>query len=46
VGERFEEAEHRLLGDEGFEKAVDEVAAMEKELGIDDLAVFTPKLPS
>ncbi len=43
LGERFEEEEHRLFGDDGFEKAVDEVAAIEKQLGIHDLAKFTPK---
>ena len=43
LGEQFEEAEHRLVGAEGFEKTVDEVAAVEKQLGIYDLARFTPK---
>jgi hemerythrin-like domain-containing protein len=43
LGEQFEKEEHRLFGDEGFEKAVEEVAAIEKQLGIDDLASFTPK---
>jgi len=43
LGEQFEKEEHRLFGDEGFEKAVEEVAAIEKQLGIDDLARFTPK---
>jgi len=44
LGEQFEEKEHQLLGSEGFEKAVDEVAAVEKQLGIYDLSKFTPKL--
>jgi hemerythrin-like domain-containing protein len=43
LGERFEQEEHRLFGDDGFEKAVAEVAAIEKQLGIHDLARFTPK---
>jgi len=43
LGEQFEKEEHRLFGDEGFEKTVEEVAAIEKQLGIDDLAGFTPK---
>jgi hemerythrin-like domain-containing protein len=43
LGEQFEEKEHQLLGSEGFEKAVDEVAAVEKQLGIYDLSKFTPK---
>jgi hemerythrin-like domain-containing protein len=41
LGERFEEQEDRLFGDEGFERTVDEVAAIEKNLGIYDLAQFT-----
>jgi hemerythrin-like domain-containing protein len=43
LGEQFEKEEHRLFGDDGFEKAVEEVAAIEKQLGIHDLAGFTPK---
>jgi len=43
LGEQFEVKEHQLLGSEGFEKAVDEVAAVEKQLGIYDLSKFTPK---
>src|SRR5438445_6097333 len=42
LGDRMEEAEHKVLGDEGFERAVDQVAAIEKQLGIDDLRQFTP----
>jgi hypothetical protein len=37
------EKQHKLFGEDGFEKAVDEVAAIEKQLGIYDLANFTPK---
>jgi hemerythrin-like domain-containing protein len=44
LGEQFEKEEHRLFGEEGFEKAVEEVAGIEKQLGIGDLASFTPKL--
>jgi hemerythrin-like domain-containing protein len=43
LGEQFDEAEHRLVGDEGFEKTVEEVAAVEKQLGIYNLAAFTPR---
>jgi hemerythrin-like domain-containing protein len=43
LGEQFEKEEDRLFGDEGFEKTVDQVAAIEKQLGIGDLATFTPK---
>jgi hemerythrin-like domain-containing protein len=43
LGEDFEKKEHDLFGDEGFEKMVDRVAAIEKRLGIYDLKQFTPK---
>src|SRR5438132_123578 len=43
LGEQFEKEEDRLFGEEGFEKTVDQVAALEKQLGIHDLAQFTPK---
>jgi len=42
LGEQFEDEEHRLFGKEGFEENVDKVAAIEKQLGIYDLAKFTP----
>src|SRR4051812_4628942 len=44
LGEQFEKEEDRLFGEEGFEKTVDQVAAIEKQLGIFDLASFSPKL--
>lgn len=43
LGEEFEAKEHALFGDDGFEKIVDEVAQLEKTLGIYDLAQFTPQ---
>ena len=43
LGERFEDEEHRRFGPRGFEGIVDEVAAIERELAIDDLARFTPR---
>ncbi|WP_437551489.1 hemerythrin domain-containing protein [Sorangium sp. So ce367] len=42
LGEQFEDKEHRVLGEGGFEKAVAEVAELEAALGIADLASFTP----
>jgi hemerythrin-like domain-containing protein len=42
LGERFEEKEHALFGKEGFEGVVARVAAIEEQLGIGDLAAFTP----
>lgn len=41
LGEDFEKKEHKLFGDEGFEKNVEEVSRIEKILGIYDLAQFT-----
>ncbi len=42
LGEDFEKKEHQLFGEDGFEKMVDRVAGIEKQLGIYDLAQFTP----
>ena len=44
LGEEFEDQEHKLFGEDGFEKYVDKVAALEKTLGINDLGHFTPQL--
>jgi hypothetical protein len=44
LGDQFEKEEDRLFGNEGFEKIVDQVAGIEKQLGIYDLTQFTPKL--
>ncbi|RUL82535.1 hemerythrin domain-containing protein [Tautonia sociabilis] len=43
LGEDFEKKEHELFGEGGFDAMVDRVAALEKALGIYDLAQFTPK---
>ena len=43
LGEQFEKEEDRLFGEEGFEKTVEQVAVIEKQLGILDLARFTAK---
>jgi hemerythrin-like domain-containing protein len=43
LGEDFEKKEHELFGKEGFEGIVDKVAAIEKTLGIYELAQFTPR---
>jgi hemerythrin-like domain-containing protein len=42
LGEAFEDKEHELFGEQGFEKMVDRVALLEKALGIDALGQFTP----
>ncbi len=43
LGEEFERREHQIFGDDGFAHAVGEVATIEKALGLEDLAQFTPK---
>jgi hemerythrin-like domain-containing protein len=43
LGDRMEEDEHKVLGDEGFEKSVDQVTSIEKQLGIFELSQFTPR---
>ena len=42
LGEQFESREDEVLGHRGFERIVDEVAGIERGLGIYDLASFTP----
>jgi len=42
LGDRFEDEEHKLFGQDGFEKIVQDVSALEMIMGIDDLARFTP----
>jgi hemerythrin-like domain-containing protein len=43
LGEDFEAKEKQLFGPDGFEKIVAEVDDIEKSLGIEDLALFTPR---
>jgi len=43
LGSRMETDEKKVLGAEGFEKAVAEVASLEKTLGIYELTQFTPQ---
>ena len=42
IAEQFERDEKQKFGDDGFEKMVDRVAQIERMIGIDDLAKFTP----
>lgn len=43
LGEQFEGIERKTFGGDGFDMAVDQVTALEKQLGIYDLTQFTPK---
>jgi hemerythrin-like domain-containing protein len=42
LGEDFEDKEHELFGEDGFEAMVGRVTGIEKQLGIYDLSKFTP----
>lgn len=44
LGEEFEGNEHKRFGEDGFETMVSKVADIEKELGIYELAQFTPSV--
>jgi hemerythrin-like domain-containing protein len=41
MSEKFEDIEHQRFGEDGFEKAVKQIADIEKQLGLADLAKFT-----
>ncbi|MBZ5680281.1 MAG: hemerythrin domain-containing protein [Acidobacteriia bacterium] len=43
LGEDFEKKEDELFGEDGFFKVVDQVAQLEKKLGLYELSQFTPK---
>jgi hemerythrin-like domain-containing protein len=43
IGGRMEEDEKKVLGEGGFERFVNEVAEIEKRLGLYNLAQFTPQ---
>ena len=44
LAEEFENNEHKLFGEDGFETMVGKVEVIEKQLGIYDLSQFTPKV--
>jgi hemerythrin-like domain-containing protein len=46
MGEDFEKREHQLFGEGGFETFTQKVATLEQQLGIYDLAQFTPGQPN
>lgn len=43
LGDVFEDKEHQLFGEDGFEKTVAKVSEIEKQLGIYNLSQFTPQ---
>ena len=44
LGEEFENNEHKIFGEDGFETMVNKIADIEKQLGIYELSQFTPKV--
>lgn len=42
LGDNFEKIEHDKFGEDGFERYVDKVANLEKQLGIEELGKFSP----
>ena len=44
LGDKFEDKERELFGENGFEKTADRVAELEKTLGIYELSQFTPTI--
>jgi hemerythrin-like domain-containing protein len=44
LGEQFEDQEHKLFGEGGFQENVGKVAEIEKQLGVYDLSSFTPNV--
>jgi len=44
MGDQFEKIEHQKFGGEGFEQSVDQIARIEKTLGVYDLSQFTPRV--
>jgi len=45
LGVAFEDKEHELFGEDGFEKTMTKISEIEKQLGIYNLSQFTPKIP-
>jgi hemerythrin-like domain-containing protein len=44
LGEEFEKNEHKLFGEDGFDVMVDKITNIEKQMGIYELAQFTPNI--
>jgi hemerythrin-like domain-containing protein len=44
LGEEFENNEHKLFGDDGFDMMLNKVAEVERSLGIYELSQFTPQI--
>jgi hemerythrin-like domain-containing protein len=45
ISDQFEDIEHKMFGKDGFEDAEKKISHIEGELGLSDLAQFTPPAP-
>lgn len=45
ISDQFEDIEHKMFGKDGFEDAERKISQIEGELGLSDLAQFTPQAP-
>jgi hemerythrin-like domain-containing protein len=45
MGEKFEDIEHEQFGEDGFEKAIDQITEIETALGLAELGQFTSQPP-
>jgi hemerythrin-like domain-containing protein len=45
LGEKFEDIEQEQFGEDGFEDALNQIAAIEASIGMDDLSKYTPPAP-
>jgi hemerythrin-like domain-containing protein len=45
IADQFEDIEHKMFGNDGFQDAEKKIAGIEAELGLTDLAQFTPPPP-
>ena len=43
LNDKFEDIEHEQFGEDGFEDAVKQIAAIEGDLGLSDLSIFTTR---
>jgi len=45
ISDQFEDIEHKMFGEDGFEDAEKKISSIEAELGFADLSQFTPPAP-
>jgi hemerythrin superfamily protein len=45
LGDKFEDIEQEQFGEDGFEDALKQIAAIEASVGMDDISKLTPPAP-